>query len=76
MSRYVINCNFAHWKKGDIVEEYIYGKFPVDIKSKCTKYVEPVKVEEVKTVPAVEVVSVREPDVTDKPTRFQKRVSE
>lgn len=76
MSRYVINCNFAHWKKGDIIEEYIYGKFPVDIKPKCTKYVEPVKVEELKTVPAVEVVSVSEPDVEVKPTRFQKRVSE
>lgn len=76
MSRYVINCNFAHWKKGDIIEEYIYGKFPVDIKPKCSKYVEPVKVEEVKTVPAVEVVSVSEPDVEVKPTRFQKRASE
>lgn len=36
MATYIINTNFRHWKKGDVLERYEYKRLPDELKPKCT----------------------------------------
>ncbi len=66
--QFIINANFRHHKKGDILPDWEYKKLPFETKEHCTEYIkpEPPKVvvkEEVK----VEVLPETEP-VTEQPS--------
>ena len=78
MSRYKINNNFRHWKKGDILEKYEYNRLPIEVKERCTEVVPEQPKVEVAAVQAVETLSVEVAVETDvKPSsRFAKKVSE
>lgn len=79
MSRYKINNNFRHWKKGDILEKYEYNRLPIEVKERCTEVVpEVVEVKPDQTrfdEPVAQFNTVTsEPEVRS--SKFQKKVSE
>lgn len=78
MSRYKINNNFRHWKKGDILEKYEYNRLPIEIKERCTEVVQEQPKVEVAAVQAVDALAVEVAVETEaRPSsRFAKKVSE
>lgn len=74
MSRYIINQNFRHHKKGDIIEKYEYNRLPIEVKERCKEEVIEQPVSKPEPV-VVESTVVTEPEPEVRSNRF-KKVSE